>query len=629
MSGICAVCNEEGSGHIASIADSVAACLSLEANRERLLRDRDGVSAALAVSVRYPGQQMYGDERVLLVCDADLIDEAELVPAGFSPPASETNRTAALLAALYHRVGTDFVTQLRGGFSVILWDRIARRLVAAIDGFGIKRLVYHPQLNGLVVSSRVDALARGTGLDSDVNPRAIANILNFSSNLAPETIFTRVHRLGPGERLIFERGQLRVEKYWDMSYGLGDGTDEATLSRKLEAVVERSVSAHCRQLVSERTGAYLSGGTDSSTVVGMMARAAHAPVKAFSIGFQEQRFNELEYANIAARRFGSQHSTFLVGARDCFEALPHMVGAFDEPFGNSSAIPTYFCARLAAENGVDTLLAGDGGDELFGGNERYAADKIFAVYHSLPGILRRGIIEPVLKIPAPGSLFSKGRRYVRRANLPGVERVLSYHFLRTHPLEEVFESDFLHALGGYTVVDTPAAHYAGASAADHLDRLLYVDMKITLADNDLPKVTCMSELAGIRTRFPYLDRSVAEFSGKIPARLKVKGFEKRYLFKRAFRNLLPPEIIRKKKHGFGIPVAVWLRSDRNMRELSRDVLLSARSFGRGYFRRRFIEDLFQRMQTDDSTYYGDTLWTLLVLELWHCQVGDRAVRAAS
>jgi asparagine synthase (glutamine-hydrolysing) len=206
--------------------------------------------------------------------------------------------------------------------------------------------------------------------------------------------------------------------------------------------------------------------------------------------------------------------------------------------------------------------------------------------------------------------------------------MLSFQFLRTHSPSEVFEADFIQSLKGYTVVDIPASHYSEASAREHLDRLLYVDMKITLADNDLPKVTCMSELAGIQTRFPYLDRAVAEFSGRIPPHLKVKGFNKRYLFKRAFRDLLPAEIIRKKKHGFGIPVAQWIKSDKRMRELSRDTLLSARAAQRGYFRPSFIEDLFEKSEHDDSSYHGDTIWTFLAMELWHRQAVDQPLQVS-
>jgi asparagine synthase (glutamine-hydrolysing) len=344
------------------------------------------------------------------------------------------------------------------------------------------------------------------------------------------------------------------------------------------------------------------------------------PVHAFSIGFREQPFDEMGYARLAASRFGAAHHTQIVGPDDCYQAVEAMVRHFDEPFGNSSAIPTYFCAKLAAEHGIRVLLAGDGGDELFGGNERYRTDKIFEIYHSVPAVARKGLIEPALRIlPARIGVIRRARGYVRRANLRGVDRFLSFQFLATHRLEEVFEDGFLAELRDYDMSSTPGRYYEEPSARDHLDRLLYVDVNITLADNDLPKVTCMSELAGIRTRFPFLHRDVAEFSGRVPARLKVRGFEKRYLFKKAFADLLPAEIIRKTKHGFGIPVAIWMKSDKRLRELLHDLVLSRQAQERGYFRRDFIEDLFQRHAADDSTYYGDTLWTFLMLEMWHRQ----------
>ena len=535
--------------------------------------------------------------------------------------------TAAIFAALYLKYGAAFVEKLRGAFSVILFDRRRNEWLAAIDRFGIKRLAYYRDEKVFCIATRVDALARRAGVDLEINPRAIVNVLNYSANMAPDTIFTKVTRLIPGAVLTVSSREVRVRQYWDMRYGVGKTGSEARLSRELEQVVEHSVADHCKHDSIAETGAFLSGGTDSSTVLGMMTRAMGGAVQSFSIGYQEQEFNELEYARIAARKFGSNHHVYLVGPEDCFAALPKMIRCFDEPFGNSSAIPTYFCARLAAESGVKTLLAGDGGDELFGGNERYATDKIFEIYHRVPKALRKGLIEPVVRLlPGNAGLGKRARGYIRRANMTGVDRMLSFQFLSSHPAVEVFDGDFLRALGDYPVTEVPAQHYARASASDHLDRLLYVDMKITLADNDLPKVTCMSELAGIQTRFPFLDRSVAEFSGRIPARLKVKGFTKRYLFKQAFRELLPREIIHKKKHGFGVPVAHWMNSDARMRELARDTLLSKRLFERGYFRREFIEDLFRRHETGDAKgYYGDTIWTFLAVELWHRRVMDRAL----
>jgi asparagine synthase (glutamine-hydrolysing) len=625
MSGICAVWRKIDSARLPMTLTAVNSGLVLTAE-ERSREEVAGV-AGVGVQARFPkSQQVFRSRRVALACDAELLNHTALsAEAGLT---GDPVGTGELLAALYERHGDSFVARLRGGFSVILWDLVERRLVAAIDGFGIKRLAWYDDPNVLIIASRVGAVRAGAG-GLEINPRAIANVLNFSANLAPETIYKGVQRLGPGTLISASERQISTTSYWDMQYGQESDHSEARLSGNLEAVVARSVAAHCVGEARSGLGAFLSGGTDSSTVVGLATRALGAPVNAFSIGFQEQTFNELEYAEIAARAFGAEHHTYLVSARDCQSALPDITRCFDEPFGNSSAIATYFCARLAAKSGVTTLLAGDGGDELFGGNERYATEKIFEIYHSVPERLRTQVIEPLAALPVGGILTRKARGYIRRANMVGVERMFSFGFLRAHQPRDVFNADFLRSLEGYSVLDIPARHYNGAPARDHLDRLLYVDMKLTLADNDLPKVTCVSELAGVRTRFPFLDREVAEFAGRLPTRLKVKGMEKRYLFKRAFRKLLPPAIIRKKKHGFGIPVALWIRTDRQIRELTRDTLLSTRAKDRGYFRPEFIEDLFRKHDATGGTYYGDILWTFLMVELWHEQFIDQPARVVA
>jgi len=627
MSGICAVWRTEHPEGTTATVTAVSRGLSL-ATDESVEQETDG-AAGLGLSVRFSTQQIFQNPRLLLVCDADLYNENEMtLLAGVVEPAPAKAKTAALLAALYERCGRGFVKRLRGCFAVIIWDKLERRLIAAVDHFGIKRLAYHQSARLLLIGSRIDALMKSGEINPEINPRSIANILNFSVSLGPETTYAGVQRISPGCMLIASSRQIQLEKYWDMCYGAGNDYNEDRLSRKLESIVERSVAAHCKN--EDHLGAFLSGGTDSSTVVGMMSRTQCGPVKAFSIGFEEQSFNELEYARIAARTFQAEHYTHLVSPADCFDALPHMVRYFDEPFANSSAIPTYFCARLAAQNGVKVLLAGDGGDELFGGNEAYRTEKIFNLYQQVPAFLRKGLVEPLLRAaPIESGLIGKARRYVRRSNIPPVERMLSYHFLCVHSLQEVFSPDFLTELAGYSVYDGVLRHLSKAPASDHLDRRLYADVKTVLGDSDLPKVTCMSELAGIQVRFPFADRLVAEFSGHIPARLKVKGLQKRYLFKRAFRDLLPIEIIQKTKHGFGIPVAVWMKSDPRLRDLAHDVLLSARAVQRGYFRRKFIEDLFRKYGADDTTYYGDTLWGFLVLELWHRQFLDQPVMVSA
>jgi asparagine synthase (glutamine-hydrolysing) len=624
MSGICAVWRKDAAERVAGTLASVSRGLAV--SKLERVEQRTSPGAGVAVSAVFHTQQIYENDRILAACDADLYNEAELRELAGT---REETGTAPLLAALYDRFGSGFIEKLNGSFSVILWDRRERKLLAAVDGFGINRLVYFQNDTVLLIASRIDALLQSGIFVPEVNPRAIANFMNFGVNLAPATIFRQVHRLAPGTFLLASGGNTRIEPYWDMRYGVEGDSNEDRLGRQLESVVEKAVAAQCKGDSLEHTGAYLSGGTDSSTVVGMMSRLGRGPVKAFSIGFEEQRFNELGYAEITARKFHADHHTYLVGADDCFDAIPHMVRCFDEPFANSSAIPTYFCGRLAAQNGVRVLLSGDGGDELFGGNERYLTDKIFHLYQSVSPALRNHLIEPILdRLPFKNGLVGKARSYVRRCKMPAVERFYSYNFLYAHSPEEIFESDFLAELGGYSVLDVPSRYYRSAPARDHLDRLLYLDVKITLGDSDLPKVTQMSELAGIQTRFPFLDRSVAEFSGCVPAGLKVKGFQKRYLFKRAFRNLLPIEVIQKKKHGFGIPVATWLKSDRRLREFSRDILFSARAQERGYFRREFLEDLIRKHEADESTYYGDTLWSFFVLELWHRQFVDQPLGTA-
>ena len=629
MSGICAVWQQNVERLVGTLTGVTEGLALVQTERVSHEMDR-GTGGGVGVAARFSTQQIYQNQQLLIACDADLNNKNELLKLVSPQRDAPSNAgTATLLAGLYERFGTGFVEKLRGGFSVVLWDRQERKMLAAIDGFGINRLVYHQGENFLLVASRIDALTRA-GIDLEINPRGIANYLKFTANLAPETIFTTIHRLAPGTILIAEEHRTSVKKYWDMRYGIGNDTGEGGLCRELESVLEHAVADHCKSDSFSTIGAFLSGGTDSSTVLGLMSRMKQGPVKTFSIGFEEQPFNELTYAKIAADRFMADHHTYLVGANDCLEALPRIIRYFDEPFGNSSAIPTYFCAKLAADNGVKVLLAGDGGDELFGGNERYLTDKIFAAYQTVPHLLRKALIEPGLGVLAVrNGLVGKARRYVQRSNLAPIERYLSGQLVCANDPENLFQSDFLTDLDGYSALDIPTGYYQRAPASDHLDRLLYVDVKITLADNDLPKVTCASELAGIQSRFPFLDRAVAEFSGRIPARLKVKGRQKRYLFKRAFQKLLPIEIIKKKKHGFGIPVATWMKSDPRMRELTHDTLLSNRAFGRGYFQRKAIEDLFHMHEvTDDTPYYGDILWTFLALELWHLRVVDQPARMA-
>ena len=554
---------------------------------------------------------------VILGADLDVTNIADLLrPRGLTT-------LPELMDALYESDGRRFPLRLRGAFALALWYPERRRLVLAADRFGLRRLYYAVNEHGLAWSSRVrGALAIGGG--ARIDPDAVYAYLNYGTVPAPQTIYASVQRLSPGHLLIWEQGRVFLDRYWDMSYPARPTT---------EALAVTAVRQHTRDAVREalagadlkRTGAFLSGGTDSSTIVGLMKQVSDERVNAFSIGFAEERYDELAYAELAARRFEAAHYTHIVTPDDAFAALPDVVAAYDEPFGNNSALPTYLCARLARDTGMRLLLAGDGGDEIFGGNERYRREYVLAHYQRIPGALRRGLIDPILSaLPDGGAtLLGKAQRYVRRASTPNPDRFYSSEFYVSQERTRLLSPDFLAATRPDWPLEIARVHYRAAPASTEIDRLLYLDMKITIGDNDLFKVTRTAELAGIGVRFPMLDYPLAELTGGLPAAFKVNAGEKRYIFKRAFADLLPAEILAKVKHGFGLPVSHWLKAHPGFRELARDTLLSAGSRGRGYYATGALESLFRLHETDSTPFYGDILWSLLMLELWHRRHGDR------
>jgi asparagine synthase (glutamine-hydrolysing) len=551
-------------------------------------------------------------QAAIAAADLDLVNLQEL--------RALTGLTAGceVLARLYELEGWQGLRHLRGAFAVALWDPRQDSLWLGADHFGIKQLYYATTQDGLAFASRPSALLAVPGVSGGVDPQVVYDYLNLRAVSSPASIWKGVQRLPPGHFLMVRRGSLTVEPYWDLEYPerrIGLREAMAATSRH----VEEAVAAALGGGPAKETGAFLSGGTDSSTVLGYMARLTGERVPAFSIGFHEERFDELRYADLAARHFNASHEKHIVTADEALGALPALVETYDEPFGNNSAIGTYLCARLAHGCGVRRLLAGDGGDEIFGGNERYASDRVFARYHRLPAVARRGVIEPLLRsLPGGGAgLIGKAQRYVRRANLSTARRLYSYAFFAAQEGRGLLAPELLagvEAEGPWRIVE---GHFDAVRATSELNRILYMDIKLTLGDNDLVKVTRTSELAGVGVRFPFLDRPLVEFTATLPADFKVRGLEKRYLFKRAFRSLLPAEILAKRKHGFGIPTSDWLRRHGGFRELARESLLSPWARGLGYFRPGALERLFALHESDRTPYYGDQLWTVLMLHLWH------------
>ena len=556
--------------------------------------------------------------RLSVIADLDLTNEKELrTLTGCSAD------PARLVAALYAREGARFVSRLRGAFALAVWDERQQELLLAVDHFGVKRLYYTDDRGPFAFANRASLLPRISGTGPRVDLTAVYSYLNFGFVPSPASIFRGVKRLAPGYALRAHAGEIKLEPYWDMRY-----PEQRVSRREAAAAMYRFTEAavgHALEGVSTGSaGAFLSGGTDSSTLVGLMSRSTGSPVNAFSIGFAEDAYDELSYAQLAARAFGAAHHTKIVTPEAAFALLPRLVDAYDEPFGNNSAIGTLGCVALAREHGVEHLLAGDGGDEIFGGNERYRTDRIFGIYHNVPGALRRGVLEPVIfNLPDGGaSVLGRAQRYIRRANLPNPQRFFSYEFYFAMEAARLFAPGFLDSVDRDAPYRVTQASYDRVEARSELNRLLYLDLKLAIGDNDLFKVTRTAELAGVTVRFPMLDLDLVEFTGTLPAALKVRGFEKRYLFKRAFRKLLPSEILAKRKHGFGVPTSRWLRDHAQFRELARDTLLSTRAHERGIFRAGAIRELLDWHERDSTPYYGDLLWRILMLELWYLRHVD-------
>jgi len=324
----------------------------------------------------------------------------------------------------------------------------------------------------------------------------------------------------------------------------------------------------------------------------------------------------MHYARIAARHFNTIHHEYYVTPQDIFEMLPQLVALYDEPFANSSVIPAYFCAKLARENGVEVLLGGDGGDEIFGGNARYYDN--FANFSQLPAWLVN--FSWIIVNSSPEIIKKVGLKkiynYIKRARSPLHERIHAYSLQNYHDINEIFNADFLNNSHFLLPEEISKKYIEQAGTDDFLDQFLYNDLKLTLMDNDLRKVGLTAELANINVRYPFLGHKIVEFTGKIPATYKVKGDQLRYIFKQTFRNLLPQEIINKKKHGFGLPIVPWMMRPGKLHNLVKDLIYSSSLSDRKIFNDEFIRKIYKKAMEDTTTFYGSFIYFVVFLELW-------------
>ena len=532
-----------------------------------------------------------------------------------------TEGDTEVIVHLYEEHGLDCVRHMHGMFAFALWDRRRRRLLIARDRVGKKPLFYSLGASGLCFSSELRSLLEDPDVERVLDPRAVDYFLAYGYVPSPFSIFKAVRKLPPAHTLVFEDGKATTARYWRLDY-----------SRKLKVSDPRElhepIRQHLRQATRRRMiadvplGAFLSGGIDSSAVVAAMAEASNDSVKTFSIGFESEAFDELQHARRISERFETDHHEFIIRP-DAIEMVPKIVRQYGEPFADASAIPSFYLSQLTRKH-VTVALNGDGGDESFGGYTRYVSNRLAARLDHLPATFRRAVAAQAERLGG-GQLTSfsnKARRLIDGLALdPALryERYMSWFDDTRRPrlYTDEFAAFVSRAPGGGIMIEP----WDEASGNDVLDKMLEVDVTTYLPGDLITKIDIATMAYALEARSPLLDHQLMEFAASIPADMKVRGREKKWIFRQALRGWIPDEILDRPKQGFSVPIGEWFRNE--LRDMVRDVLLDPGALGRGYFRPATVVSMLERQSAGDDAE-TKPLWALFMLELWHREFIDRS-----
>ena len=532
-----------------------------------------------------------------------------------------TNSDTEAIVQAYDQYGADCPKHLRGMFAFAVWNEKTEELFLARDRVGKKPLLYAQLPGEFIFASEFSALLLHPGISRDVNSEALHNYLSFMCVPAPLTAYRAIRKLEPGHTLLWRKGEIKLERYWqpDFSHKLDIGEAEAG-ERALEILRD---AVRVRLMSEVPLGAFLSGGIDSSAVVALMSEASSKPVKTFSIGFEEQDFSELHHARRIAEHVGADHHEFIVRP-DAMEVLPLLVEHYGEPYADSSAIPTYYVARETRQH-VTVALNGDGGDESFAGYERYAAMQLAERYHRLPAPLRNLAIQPAVNL-LPTSETSRSRvrdakRFIEAASLPKRDRYLRWvSVFDTQAKQDLYSEDFQQQTANMNSSDILDPWFARANGSGIVDAALLTDIMTYLPNDLLVKVDIASMAVSLEARSPFLDHHVIEFAASLPEKFKLRGLTTKYLLKRVLQKLLPAENLERRKMGFGVPIGHWFRGQ--MQPFLRERLLSEKALGRNLFKPEAVKRMIE-LHTRGERDYAHQLWTLLMLELWFDRFIDR------
>ncbi len=569
------------------------------------------------------------DGTIWIVFNGEIYNFQDLRPGLIERGHRFRSRTdTEVILHLYEEHGVGCLPYLRGMFAFAIWDAPRRQLFLARDRLGKKPLCYQWDEDAFRFASEAKAILQDPAVSVRPDPEGISLYLTYGYVPSPISAFQGLCKLPPAHYLICRDGEVEAVRYWRLRRDRKQHRPEVEWCEEIRARLEEAV--RLRLISDVPLGAFLSGGIDSSAVVAMMSRASSSAIKTFSIGFDQPEYDELTYARRVAERFGTDHHELVVRP-DAVAILPKLSWHYDEPFGDSSAVPTYYVAQMTRQY-VTVALNGDAGDENFGGYDRYVANLLAASFDGWPGagLFRRGIRWGLRLLPGSGrrtSLLYRGRRFLEGLTEPPERRYARWicHFYGDRKAE-LLHPEFRRILGEDDVLEILLAAYRESDAPDFADATLGVDAALYLPDDLLVKVDIASMAHSLEARSPFLDHEFMEFAATIPSDLKVRGREKKIILKRALTGLLPDEILHRPKMGFGVPIDHWLRHE--LKDLAYDTLLSPRAQARGYFRPEAVQRLLDE-HTRGTASWHYLLWTLLMLEIWHRTFvdGDGALAA--
>ncbi|WP_339864219.1 asparagine synthetase B family protein [Paremcibacter congregatus] len=597
-----------------NIATQMGDCLSRGAY-DRQFRDnlktkatRDG---GLGLISRYPVNTIVEeDDFIATICGKVVWQNAALRSL-----AAEKGDEAALIEG-YKRYETKVLQEMQGAWSAALISPKRKVALVAIDRMGVYPLCYGlGKGREFVFSSVTGGMRAFPNFAASVSPQAIYNYLYFFVAPAPTTIFDEIMKLEAAQFAYFKDGELSTGYYWEMPYTTETAGDIEDWSARLINQLDRSMLNTIEGVNPDTLGAFLSGGLDSSTVAGLMMKH-NGKGKTFTIGFDDPKYDESEFAQIAARHFSTDHNEYFVVPEDVTAVQEKIAEIYDEPYGNTSAVPAYYCAKMAKENGIEVLLAGDGGDELFAGNERYVSMQKVEKYGLIPRGFRKGVMEPILSLPGVRHMpvLSKAHSLSKRYAIPMPDRLYSYGFFYDQTADGVFTSDAAAQVNPDLPLEILRKKYYHYGDSQMVQRMMHLDLQITLADNDLRKVNRMCDLAGVEVRYPFLDSELVDFAAGVPTDVLLKGGELRSFFKYALRDFLPQEVLTKEKHGFGLPFMSWVYQDKGINEQVCDNLTDFKK--RGFLMPSFIDEVIAACHTDEPSGAGGFSWDVAMLELW-------------